>query len=86
VIGLPLLAGVGIIAMPDIAGNFPPWAAAVVASPLATATILALVLNLALNAGVSSRASTTTRLTPTSARRSTGLSSGRPQRGAHGAT
>jgi NCS2 family nucleobase:cation symporter-2 len=59
VIRLPLLAGVGIIAMPDIAGHFPPWAAAVVASPLATATILALVLNLALNAGVSSRASTT---------------------------
>lgn len=46
VIGLPLLAGVGIIAMPDIAGHFPPWAAVVVASTLANATILALALTL----------------------------------------
>ena len=56
VIGLPLLAGVGIIANPEVAGYFPLWAAAVVGSPLATATILALGLNLALNVGVSSRA------------------------------
>lgn len=56
VIGLPLLAGVGIIATPEVAGYFPPWAAAVVGSPLATATILALGLNLVLNVGVSSRA------------------------------
>ncbi len=56
VVGLPLLAGVGLIALPDLFGPVPGWAEAVVASPLAAATILALVLNLVLNAGVSSRA------------------------------
>jgi len=40
----------------------PPWAETIVASPLATSTILALGLNLVLNVGVSSRASTQTRL------------------------
>jgi NCS2 family nucleobase:cation symporter-2 len=56
VIGLPLIAGVGLIAVPGLAGAVPGWAQAVVASPLATATILALCLNLALNVGVSSQA------------------------------
>lgn len=56
VIGLPLLAGVGIIAMPDMGAAFPAWAATVIESPLSTATILALLLNLILNVGVSSRA------------------------------
>lgn len=61
VIGLPLLAGVGIISMPGLADAFPAWAATVIESPLATATILALLLNLILNVGVSNRA--TTRIT-----------------------
>lgn len=56
VIGLPLMAGIGLIAVPDLVASVPAWAEAVVASPLATVTILALVLNMALNMGVSSRA------------------------------
>ena len=57
VVGLPLLAGVGIIAMPELAEAFPPWAAVIIGSPIATATILALLLNILLNVGVSQSAS-----------------------------
>jgi len=56
VVGLPLVAGVGLIAVPGLLDAAPSWAGAVLASPLAAATILALGLNLALNVGVSSRA------------------------------
>lgn len=56
VVGLPLLAGVGLMAMPGIAEDAPAWALALAGSPLSVSTILALVLNLGLNAGVSSRA------------------------------
>jgi NCS2 family nucleobase:cation symporter-2 len=54
VVGLPLVAGVGLIAVPGLLDAAPSWAGAVLASPLAAATILALGLNLALNVGVSS--------------------------------
>ncbi|MCM5570421.1 purine/pyrimidine permease [Burkholderiaceae bacterium FT117] len=56
VVGLPLLAGVGMMVMPGIAADAPAWAVTVMGSPLAISTILALGLNLVLNAGVSSRA------------------------------
>lgn len=58
VIGLPLLAGVGLIAVPDLFSGVPPWAQTVVSSPLAMSTILALALNLILNVGVSRLAQT----------------------------
>ncbi len=58
VVGLPLLAGVGLIALPDIFTGLPPWAETLLASPLAVATILALLLNLMLNVWVSNRAAT----------------------------
>lgn len=57
VIGLPLLAGVGLMAMPDLLTSAPPWIETLLTSPLAASTILALGLNLVLNVGVSSRAS-----------------------------
>lgn len=56
VVGLPLLAGVGLMVMPGIIPDATGWAGAVAGSPLAVSTILALGLNLVLNAGVSSRA------------------------------
>lgn len=56
VVGLSLLAGVGMMVMPGIVSDLPDWAQTVAGSPLAVSTILALALNLALNAGVSSRA------------------------------
>lgn len=59
VVGLPLLAGVGLIAVPDLLAEAPAWSQAILASPLATATILALALNATLTLSVSSRASAT---------------------------
>lgn len=56
VIGLPLLAGIGIMVAPALVSAAPTWSQAVLSSPLAVSTILALGLNLALNAGVSNRA------------------------------
>ncbi len=58
VIGLPLLAGVGLIALPGLFTGLPPWAETLLTSPLAVATILALGLNLMLNVWVSSQAAT----------------------------
>ncbi len=58
VVGIPLLAGVGTMAMPELYANAPDWIALVVSSPLALATILALFLNIVLNAGVANHAST----------------------------
>ena len=58
VIGLPLLAGVGMIAMPHLFSDAPVWVGIVASSPLALATILALSLNIVLNAGVGNHAST----------------------------
>lgn len=56
VVGLPLLAGIGMMVMPATIPDATGWAGAVAGSPLAVSTILALGLNLVLNAGVSSRA------------------------------
>ncbi|OUS08843.1 hypothetical protein A9Q96_00410 [Rhodobacterales bacterium 52_120_T64] len=62
VVGIPLLAGVGTMAMPDLFAGAPDWLALVVNNPLALATILALTLNIALNAGVANHASTKLKL------------------------
>lgn len=56
VVGLPLLAGVGMMAVPGLFPQASGWMQAVTGSPLAVSTLLALGLNLALTAGVSSRA------------------------------
>ncbi len=53
VIGLSVLAGIGLDLMPDIFANAPAWASAFVSSPLAFATTLAVCLNLVLSVGVS---------------------------------
>ncbi|MSU89178.1 GAF domain-containing protein [Rhodobacteraceae bacterium 2CG4] len=58
VVGIPLLAGVGLIARPDLVAGAPDWVAIVASSPLALATLIALALNILLNAGVSNHAST----------------------------
>ncbi len=58
VVGIPLLAGVGTMAMPELFVGAPDWIALVVSSPLAMTTILALLLNILLNAGVANHAST----------------------------
>lgn len=65
VVGVPLLAGVGLIARPDIVDNAPDWVLIIASSPLALATILALLLNILLNAGVANQASTGLRLDET---------------------
>jgi len=56
VIGLSLLAGVGVMVMPDFMTAGPDWARALFGSPLAISTFLAMGLNLALSLWVSSRA------------------------------
>ncbi|MCC6197485.1 MAG: purine/pyrimidine permease [Burkholderiales bacterium] len=56
VVGLPLLAGVGLMVAPGLLAGAPAWAQAGLGSPLALATILAPGLNLALNVGISNRA------------------------------
>ncbi len=53
VIGLSVLAGIGLDLMPDTFTNAPAWASAFVSSPLAFATTLAVCLNLVLSVGVS---------------------------------
>ncbi|NNU80136.1 GAF domain-containing protein [Halovulum dunhuangense] len=61
VVGIPLLAGVGLIAYSDMLVDAPAWLGMLASSPLALATLLALGLNILLNAGVANHA--TTRLT-----------------------
>jgi len=56
VVGLSVLAGVGLDVMPDAFANAPAWAATVLGSSLAFATTLAVVLNLLLGIGVSNKA------------------------------
>ena len=58
VVGIPLLAGVGTMALPELYAGAPDWVTLVVSSPLALTTILALALNIILNAGVANHAST----------------------------
>jgi xanthine/uracil permease/putative methionine-R-sulfoxide reductase with GAF domain len=56
IVGLSILAGVGLDLMPDAFADAPPWAATFLGSPLAFATALAVSLNLVLGLGVSKRA------------------------------
>lgn len=56
IIGIPIMAGVGLIAMPELAALAPGPLRAVVESPLTVSMILVLALNLIFNLGVSSRA------------------------------
>lgn len=56
VVGIPLLAGIGLMIMPGIFEGAPAWLQPALSSALGLSTILALVLNLVLNAGVSNRA------------------------------
>ncbi len=56
VVGLPLLAGIGMMVVPDIFVRAPDWMQPVLTSSLALPTLMALGLNLVLNAGVSNRA------------------------------
>ena len=56
VVGLSVLAGVGLDLMPDTFAETPGWASAFVSSPLAFATTLAVCLNLVLSIGVSRKA------------------------------
>lgn len=58
VIGLPLLAGVGLMAVPGLFDSVPEWVHAILSSPLAVTTLLALTLNAAMNLGVADTAST----------------------------
>ena len=65
VVGIPLLSGVGMIALPDLFVDAPGWVAIAAGSPLALATLLALALNILLNAGVANHASTGLRIDET---------------------
>jgi NCS2 family nucleobase:cation symporter-2 len=56
IVGLSVLAGVGVDVMPDVFQGAPEWAAAFLTSPLALSTTLAVGLNVALSFGVSNRA------------------------------
>lgn len=56
VVGLSLLAGIGLDLMPDAFADAPAWAATFLGSPLALATTLAVFLNLLLGLGVSNKA------------------------------
>jgi xanthine/uracil permease/uncharacterized protein YigA (DUF484 family) len=56
IVGLSILAGIGLDLMPDAFAGAPPWAATFLGSPLAFATALAVSLNLVLGLGVSKRA------------------------------
>ena len=55
VVGLSLIAGIGMMVAPRLFAGAPDWAQAVLSSPLAFSTMLAFGLNLALNVGVSRR-------------------------------
>lgn len=65
VVGIPLIAGVGMIALPDLFISAPEWVRIFGSSPLALSTLLALALNIALNAGVANHASTRLRIDET---------------------
>lgn len=65
VVGIPLIAGIGMIALPELFDSAPDWVRVIGSSPLAWSTILALALNIALNAGVANRASTRLRFDET---------------------
>lgn len=56
IVGLSILAGIGLDLMPDAFVGAPPWAATFLGSPLAFATTLAVTLNLVLGLGVSKKA------------------------------
>ncbi|SEK94038.1 solute carrier family 23 protein [Halomonas daqiaonensis] len=56
VVGLALIAGLGLELVPGAAAQAPPWAAAFLTSPLAFATTLAVCLHLLMGFGVSRRA------------------------------
>jgi xanthine permease XanP len=56
IVGLSVLAGVGVDLMPNVFQGAPDWATAFLGSPLALSTTLAVGLNLALSFGVSNRA------------------------------
>ncbi|HRQ48358.1 MAG TPA: solute carrier family 23 protein [Rhodocyclaceae bacterium] len=56
VVGLSVLAGVGLDLMPETFAAAPGWASAFVSSPLAFATTLAVCLNMVLSIGVSRKA------------------------------
>lgn len=56
VVGLSILAGIGLDVMPDAFAGAPAWTAPVFASPLALAAILAFGLNAVLNIGVAKKA------------------------------
>ena len=56
IVGLSILAGIGLDLMPDAFADAPAWAATFLGSPLAFATALAVSLNLVLGLGVSKRA------------------------------
>lgn len=55
VIGLSLLGGVGAMALPEILPAGPTWARAILNSPLAVTTLLAVGLNLLMSAWISNR-------------------------------
>ena len=56
IVGLSILAGIGLDLMPDAFKDAPAWAEAFLGSPLAFATTLAVCLNLVLNIGISKKA------------------------------
>ncbi|HEX2257139.1 MAG TPA: solute carrier family 23 protein [Afifellaceae bacterium] len=56
IVGLSILAGIGLDLMPDAFADAPAWAASFLGSPLAFATTLAVSLNLLLGLGVSKKA------------------------------
>jgi xanthine/uracil permease/putative methionine-R-sulfoxide reductase with GAF domain len=53
IVGLSILAGIGVDLMPSTFADLPAWTAAFLGSPLAFATTLAVVLNMLLGLGVS---------------------------------
>ncbi len=65
VVGIPLIAGVGMIALPGLFVDAPEWVRIFGSSPLALSTLLALALNIALNSGVANHASTRLRFDET---------------------
>lgn len=56
IVGLSMLAGIGLDLMPNAFAGAPSWAIAILGSPLAFATALAVGLNLLLSVGVSKKA------------------------------
>ena len=56
IVGLSLLAGIGLDLIPDAFADAPAWAATFLGSPLAFATTLAVALNLMLSVGISKKA------------------------------